>query len=350
MEILKRANEARRTILKSLTKNVGASNNNLNVGSINKSDIKRVLIIRPNHRLGNQLLITPIVQEVADIFPNCKIDLFVKGNLAPIIFKNYENIDQIIRLPKKHFKQLLQYIFGWLKIRMRHYDIVINAAKGSSSGRLSTKFANATYKFYGDDEDASLLYADDYQHIAKCPVCGLRSCLSKLGVSGFKKEIPVLDLKLSPSELEEGKKIVQNLAANKEAKTICLFTYATGAKCYTETWWSAFHERLKSEYPNFNIIEILPVENVSQIAFKEPSLYSKDIREMAAVMANTDVFIGADSGIMHLASSSKVPVLGLFSVTSVEVYAPYNNNSKGLHTGELTIDQLIEEVNRILLK
>jgi ADP-heptose:LPS heptosyltransferase len=35
--------------------------------------------------------------------------------------------------------------------------------------------------------------------------------------------------------------------------------------------------------------------------------YSKDIREIGAVIANTEIFIGADSGIMHLASASLTP-------------------------------------------
>jgi muconolactone delta-isomerase len=66
---------------------------------------------------------------------------------------------------------------------------------------------------------------------------------------------------------------------------------------------------LKAEYSNYNIIEVLPVENVSQIGFKAPTFYSKDVREIGALMANTEVFI--DSGIMHLASASKVST-GLF--------------------------------------
>jgi ADP-heptose:LPS heptosyltransferase len=67
----------------------------------------------------------------------------------------------------------------------------------------------------------------------------------------------------------------------------------------------SFYDRLKAEYPNYNIIEVLPVENVSQIGFKAPTFYSKDVREIGALMANTEVFIGGDSGIMHLASASK---------------------------------------------
>jgi ADP-heptose:LPS heptosyltransferase len=43
-------------------------------------------------------------------------------------------------------------------------------------------------------------------------------------------------------------------------------------------------------------------------------------------MANTEVFIGGDSGIMHLASASKVST-GLFSRDNINMYAPYNNNS-----------------------
>ncbi len=348
MDILRNINIVKRVILKAITKNIGVSKNNQNVGLLNKTEIKRILITRPNHRLGNQLLTTPIVQEVMELFPNCKIDLFVKGNIAPIIFINYENVDKIIQLPKKHFKQIFQYLQGWLSIRKRHYDLVINVEKNSSSGRLSTRFANSKYKFYGDDENDFQLKYTDFQHMAKYPVYSFRYYLSKLGITGNDKEIPYLDIKLSSSEIAEGKTILQNLI-DKEKKTICLFTYATGAKCYTELWWLEFYEKLKSQYPNFNILEVLPVENISKISFKEPTFYSKDIREIGAVIANTDIFIGADSGIMHLTSSVKIPTLGLFSVTSLDKYAPYNNKSKGLDTNELNIDEIINEIDKILL-
>ena len=43
------------------------------------------------------------------------------------------------------------------------------------------------------------------------------------------KQVPALDLKLSPEELAEGKGILEKLTGN-DHKTICLFTYATGKK------------------------------------------------------------------------------------------------------------------------
>lgn len=347
---LKRLNKTRRSVLKKLTGGIGSSNATKQTVPIYKSTIKRVLISRPNHRLGNQLLITPLVQEIVNTFPSCKIDLFVKGNVASIIFENYDNIDRIIKLPRKHFKQLIKYIGGWLKLKQRHYDLVVNVVGFSSSGRLSTRFSRATYKFYGDDKPELQATYADYQQIAKRPVYNFRHYLSELGIPEGAKPMPLMSLHLSESELAKGNLLLEKLVPRKEAKTICLYTFATGAKCYSESWWTDFLDRLKSTYPDYNILEVLPVENVSKINFTEPSYYSRDIREMGAVIANTSIFITADCGVMHMASASGTPTIGFFSVTTLEVYEPYNPGSKGLNTENLTLNEIFNEIHHILDK
>lgn len=348
MNIKRDINALRRKLMHSLTKNIGTTHFEPNT-DLTKVVIKRILICRPNPRLGNQLLITPLVQEVIATFPECEIDLFVNGGLAQIVFKNYKNVKRIIQLPRKPFKELIKYSQGWMALRKHNYDIVINVVEGSSSGRLSAQFANSKYKFFGDDiADLQLKY-QDYGHIAKQPVYNFRYYLTKLGFKENDKPVPSLDLKLSNSEIAEGQKLLQEIVKN-DKKTICIFTFATGAKCYPESWWEPFYERLKSEYPNYNIIEILPVENVSQIGFKAPTFYSKDIREMGSLIANTEVFIGADSGIMHLASSAQTPTVGLFSGTNINMYTPYNNNSVSIDTNSGTTDDWIKIIDRILKK
>ncbi|WP_071146482.1 glycosyltransferase family 9 protein [Bacteroides ihuae] len=349
MPLLKSVNNVKRFILGNLTKKIGNSGKICLLTLLDKEDVKKVLIIRPNHRLGNQLLATPIVQDVIDTFPNCKIDLLAKGSIASIVFYNHKNIEKIISLPRKPFNKLFQYCLCWINVRNQHYDMVINVVSGSSSGRLLTKLSNAKYKIYSDDENGFLIKDADNQHIAKSPVCCFRSYLEKGGISFVGKVIPSLDLHLSAEEIARGKELLNELIKDKEQKTICLFTFATGEKCYSSKWWEEFHQCLKSKYTHFNIIEVLPMENVSQIAFSEPSFYSKDIREIGAVIANTAIFIGADSGIMHLASSVKTPTIGLFSITKVIKYTPYNNNSKGLNTNELSIDELLSEIDKIII-
>lgn len=349
MSILKKVNVFRRILTRNLTKNIGSSQKNQEIDLTQKIEIKRVLISRPNHRLGNLLLITPLVQEVINTFPECKIDLFVKGGLAPIVFQNYENINHIIELPKKPFKNLINYFQVWVKIKSAKYDIVINVDKNSSSGRLSAQFANAKYKFFGEIDDTIQLQYNDYEHIAKYPIYEFRSFLTTLGFQQKEHPIPSLDLKLSPAELAEGKKIVDALVPN-DKKTIAIFTYATADKCYSETWWEEFYSKLKTTHEDYNIIEVLPVENISQIGFKAPTFYSKDIREIGSVIANTAIFIGADSGIMHLASASLTPTVGLFSRSNQKKYAPYNTNSVAINTNTSTTEESIKVIDSILTK
>jgi ADP-heptose:LPS heptosyltransferase len=347
MTFKRRINSIRRKLMNSITKNIGSSYSEPKIGDFKIDDIKKILIIRPNHRLGNQLLLTPVVQEVINIFPGCEVDLFVKGGVAFPVFENYEEVNQIIQLPKKPFSNLFKYAKSWFSITNKKYDLVINGDKNSSSGRLLTQLANAKIKVFGESYIELENTFQDYKHISKAPIYNLRHYLNKLGFNNNDHELPLLDIKLSKAEISSGKTILDNIIKN-DKKTICIYTNATGDKCYSEDWWEIFYSRLLKEYPNYNIIEMLPIENISKINFQAPHFYSKDIREMAAIIKNTSIFIAADNGVMHLASAALVPCIGFFSVTNENVYAPYGNGSMALNTNNTNIEDWIISINKIL--
>ncbi len=335
--------------MNSLTKNIGQSYTNPTIDLKNKPKIKKILISRPNHRLGNQLLLTPLVQEVIHTFPDCKIDLFVKGGVAYPVFENYEQVENIIQLPKKAFSHLLDYGWCWVKLKRKKYDLVINGDKNSSSGRLSTQLAKAKYKVFGDVNEEIKSKYEDCKHISKYPVYNLRHYLKQLGFPENNSNVPLLDIKLSPSEIEKGKQLLKGIVDNGKP-IICIYTNATGKKCYSEDWWETFYNRLLEEYPEYTIIEMLPIENISKIGFKAPHFYSKDIREMGAIIHNTSIFIAADNGVMHLASASQTPTVGFFSVTNPNVYQPYGNGSFPMDTKITNIEDWISGIDSILKK
>ena len=221
---------------------------------------------------------------------------------------------------------------------------MINVDKVSASGRLSARFARSAYLFSSDHDTTAY---KDGEHIAKYPVYNFRRNLLRLGYKESYKPVAPLDIRLSPFEIDEGKKALNKLI-NSEKKTICLFTYATGDKCYTETWWASLYEKLKSTYPGYNIIEILPVENISKISFKAPIYSNKNIREVGAVIANTKFFIGADSGIMHLASAVKTITIGLFSITNENTYKPYNGTSVAINTNKISEEECFRIIDHII--
>lgn len=320
--------------MRSLTSGVGAPHTPVKPGE--QPHFKRILVIRPNNRLGNLLLITPLLQELENTFPGCKIDVFVRGGLAPVLFKNYPGLDRVIMLPGKPFKQLISYAEAWLKLKGRKYDLAINVIPESSSGRLATQFSRSRHKIFGNVKTE----ASD-RHVARMAVNNLREFVALFGIDRSNNAIPSPNIKVSSDELAEGKALLSSFAP-QGLPVISIFTYATAEKLLPAEWWETFYTRLEEEFPTHEIVEVLPAENVSQIDFKAPAYYSRDIRQIAAVIANTSVFIGADSGMMHLANASGVPTVGLFSVTEPERYAPYGNNSTAVDITKTGPDDLTD--------
>lgn len=339
-------NHVRRTIMRFLTSGVGKSTSPEKIKAIlDKKDTDvRILIIRPNSRLGNQLLITPLLEEITDIFPNCKIDIFVRGNLAPILFQNYKQVDRIIKLPPKPFKALLKYAKVWFSVRKHRYDIVINIEGNSSSGRLLTKLSRSNLKIFGENIPELETKFSDYLHTGKKAVYNLRNSIGK----DPSIAISPLSFRLNTNELKNGKLVLEQLVNNNKP-TICIYTFATGGKCFSKDWWKYIYTHLKDKYEgNYNILEVLPKENVSQIDFAATPYYSTDIREMGAVIANSMIFITADCGIMHLASSVGTPTVGFFSYTDPQKYEPYNKNSIAIETEKISKEDIVIEIDKIL--
>lgn len=303
----------------------------------NINQVKKVLICRPNHRLGNNLLLTPLVNEITIIFPNSEIHLFTKGDISDIIFENYKDVVKLIKLPRKPFTNLIEYLTCWLSILDDNYDIVINSNNQSSSGILATKLSKSKYKFYNILND-KLTHLEDYKHHAKNPIYNLRYQF-KNQLDRVNKTIPKLDLKLRDYEIINGGKLLKSMFRDQKP-IISIFTFATAEKCLSKNWWSDLYSKLKN-FENYNILEILPAENLSQIDFVSKSYYSRDIREIASVMSNVKIFIGADSGMMHLAHASKTKTIGLFNVTKPEYYGVYGNGNISVDINNTSITKLI---------
>jgi ADP-heptose:LPS heptosyltransferase len=303
------------------------------------SNIK-VLISRPNHRLGNQLLLTPLIEEVKKAFPNCKIHLVVNGNLSSILFSQDKYIENVFNLPKKPFNNIFKYISKSVSLISTKYDIAIAADENSNSSKIFVKLSRAKFKIY--DSGTNDLHKP--LHIAKIPVFNFKTLVNPSeDLKDYKYS--KLSIALTNEEIEKGNLLIRKLFDNNK-KTICIFTFATGNKCHSQEWWSRFYEELKTNFADFNILEMLPIENVSQIDFKSTHFYGKDLREIASIIENSVVFIGADSGMMHLSASTNTTTIGLFNVTNPKVYSPYGNKNQSIETNSVQISEIIEIVKK----
>ena len=325
--------------------------------SLPKKGVYRILVCRPNHRLGNTILLTPLITELERLYKGAEIDILSEGPIAEEVFASFFSVKNVYCLPKRGFKRPVPFLGKLLRIRKSQYDLIIDPCLGSGFSRALTKFLRGRFKLgFSDDAAGSGLThpvptSAAHAHMAQRPINLLRwARVHYAGESETTDDYPSLDIRLTDEERAHGRAVIDQLLPpprqGASTPVIGIFANATGAKRYSATWWSEFIEAFEAMSPSSRILELIPMHGHSMLGEAWPGYYSSDIRRMGAVMAGMDLMITADCGVMHLAVASKVSTVGMFCVTDASVYAPYGLGSCPLMTHGLSAREAAEQVVR----
>lgn len=307
---------------------------------IGRDGIYRILVCRPNHRLGNAILLTPLIAELERLYQGAEIDLVVEGDASAEIFSTFFSVNRIHCLPRRGFKHPLAFLAMLLDIRRTEYDLIVDPCVGSGFSRALTRMLRGHRKIGFSDQPTNsglthrVPLAAAPRHMAKRAISLLR-WVTPLEVRDS-TEFPSLDIRLTDIERAHGRSVIGSLLASSQQAhanaVIGIFANATGAKCYPKAWWTELITALKAHNPGCSVIEIIPVHGRSMLDSQWPGYYSTSIRRMGAVMSAVDLMISADCGVMHLAVASRVATVGMFCVTDEAVYGPYGSGSSPLLT------------------
>ena len=314
--------------------------------------IYRILVCRPNHRLGNTLLMTPLITELEQRYKGAEIDILSEGDIAKEVFTSFFSVKNIFCLPKRGFKHPVSFLHLLFRVRRTPYDLIIDPCVGSGFSRTLTKFLKGRHKLgFSDSTKHSGLTHDvpvsvAMPHMAKRPINMVR-WISKEDQRAS-EEFPSLDIRLTHEERASGRRaVIEMLSTSQQTSTppvVGIFANATGAKRYPKEWWSEFIRAFKELSPQSSIIELIPAHGHSMLGEEWPGYYSSDIRRMGAVMAGTDLMITADCGVMHLAVASRVTTVGMFCVTDAGAYEPYGLGSHALTTKGMTASDAAKHI------
>jgi ADP-heptose:LPS heptosyltransferase len=287
--------------------------------------IQRILICRPNHRLGNTLLLTPLLAEIEQRFPGAEVDLLSAGPAAHAVFRGFDIVGDCTTLDRRAVRRPIATFAALRRLRQRRYDLVIDAAAGSSSGRVASGMARARFQLRTD-----ALPADGASmHLAARPVQALRWALGVTGDS----EIPALDVRINEAERRTGGEALARVLRGADAwqgPIVAIFPNATGAKLLAPTWWSDFVAELLARRGPMRIVELVSADGVSRLGGAFPTYYTSDPRKLAAFIEAAGTYISADCGVMHLAAATTATTVGLFGPTDPARYAPYGRHNIGI--------------------
>ncbi|HEX7326595.1 MAG TPA: glycosyltransferase family 9 protein, partial [Rhodanobacteraceae bacterium] len=318
-------------------------------GELAGARIRRVLICRPNHRLGNLLLLTPLLQELQHELPDARVDILAAGGAATSLFAGFDNVGRVYCLSRRIVRHPFATAGIVLQLRRIHYDLAIDPCEASQSSRLlaSAVRARRTLGVLPQDLSSGALAEDPLcrmpRHMAHLPVWLLRRALRGTPTAPA-AAWPPLSIRISAEETAQAHDALTRLscacAQMPQRAVVGVFAEATGQKRYPRVWWERFIATFRTAHPDCTLLEILPPDGRPRLALQLPTFSSPNPRAVAALIARMDGFISADCGVMHLASAAGTPTLGLFSVTDAVRYQPYGHGSMAITTPDKTPEEI----------
>ncbi len=97
-----------------------------------RSEIRRILICRPNHRLGNLVLLTPLLVELERALPEAKVDIMLAGDRGEELFRTFPNVKTIHVLSRRMVRHPVATVRTILQIRRAGYDLAVDPCNSIS--------------------------------------------------------------------------------------------------------------------------------------------------------------------------------------------------------------------------
>lgn len=163
------------------------------------ADIRRILVVRPNHRLGNNVLLTPLLGELERRFPKAEIEILTGGGASHNLYAEFRALTAVHAFPG--WSYIRPHIVARIirRVRARKYDLAIDSTTKSRSARFLLVLVRARRKVgyaWGVGWRDRILTdavsaADAPLHHGRIPVHLVRQVFGEDGAP-----IPTLDLRL----------------------------------------------------------------------------------------------------------------------------------------------------------
>ncbi|HVN42727.1 MAG TPA: glycosyltransferase family 9 protein [Steroidobacteraceae bacterium] len=310
---------------------------------LDASQIREVLLVRMNERMGNTLFMTPLIAALHEVMPEAAIDVYVSYPDAPDLLAGLPGVRDVIRAQAKRWWRLRETIASIRALRARRYDLVVEPSLNSSSGRIAMMIARSRWRlgFGGEEQWHRLDFAavpPEVRHEALRPLALVEQAFGLHIAPGSAR----LRIGNTPEELAAGAHLLRERLARGArppragVPVIGFFASARGPKDLGAEWWRAFWAAYLERRPDTVPIEVLPT--ASQPALREDlaTVHCASPRALAATVAGVDWFFSADTGPMHLASAAGVPTIAFFDKTRPDAFGPIKPNDVVIRIGGLT--------------
>ena len=289
--------------------------------------VRRVLLVRLRS-IGDTVLATPSLFALKRFLPHAQVDILVEDWVAPLL-TNHPHVDNVIVLERGGVVARTRVA---RELRAERYDVVYNL-HGGTTATLLTRATGARHRV----GLSTYQYAKLHTALAPSPLLlwgqqkthSVEQQLALLGWTG----VPVTDrprtqLGISPDAVEA---VNQRLAvAGLAEKKIALIHPAAAFE--TKRWATENFARVAEFVADRGFApvaiaaphEAQVIENLLGEASVQIASFDLSLPEVTALAARSQLFVGNDSGIAHIAAAVGTPSVVIFGSSNVANWRPWN--------------------------
>lgn len=299
--------------------------------------VEKILLIK-TVALGDLILLLPTLKAIKLTFPQAHLALLTTPRVREVV-EGHDFIDEIIYFEPTRFKSL-KNIFR--QLREKKFSLVIEAEHYYRFTTIISYLIGAPWRVgfnlprQGRRGLFNLLapYRVDLHEVEN---------FYQLAVAvGAKKrrEIKLEPIAVSQKEQNAVKDFLRREGVKRSDKLIILHP-STSPRAASRRWesekWAELAEILRAK--GFRLIisgssaeDEAVKEVVAKLNFKPIVSAGKlSLKEFAVLLRSSVLFIGVDTGALHLAAAEGTPVLGLYGPNTPQKWGPYGVKSKTIY-------------------
>ena len=291
---------------------------------------ERVLVVRHDDRIGNLVLLTPMLDGIREVWPEVKPDVLVGPRFARV-YAEEAGIGHVWILEKRRIlRNPIRFLSLIRKIRRQRYDLTFDASHMHSfslTGASLVYFSGAPVRVAYDRGEASafanlLIEPLRAEHHESDLLLNL--------LRPFTETVPQPPLRLSVSEAERRAAVRSLRGRGIDPARVLVGMHVGGrdAKRWPIERYVKLLEHIQERYKVALVVLCGPAERAEAARLRDrfgsavTVLEDLEIRELMALIEQCDLFISPDTGAMHLAVALDVPTTAIFLQDTWRRYGP----------------------------
>lgn len=313
---------------------------------------EKILIIRLS-AIGDVVDVLPALRCLRSNFPKSRIFWLVEDRASAILY-DHPDLDEVIVFPRKKWQHevlkakkvirtLSDILSFYRKLHDEHYDLVLDFQGNLKSGimNLITGTENRVGFGKGFCKEFNYLFTKYKVFPQHKREHRIDKNLSLLKGIGFKVKFQNPEFPISRLDQEYISKFVDE--NNKRSIPLIIVNPCTSEYGSYKRWPALNYARLTDmimETHDVKVIFIwgpneLEIVNAIISYMKQKALVSckTTIKQLIELIRRADLYIGGDTGPLHIASTLCIPTVAIFGPKDPILYGPYHENTAIINKG-----------------